>query len=690
MKVRGIFISSVAAMASLAILAAGWIAFGQWREFRNANIAERLAVVMGESAKYLEKLSVERGRHSQLLVASAPAGAEGLSNLKVAMQETDGVIAGIREAAIRLEAAERSEVVAQLDKAIAHIGASRAMSQKEYSKPLQDRPPNIGPTLVHEFSKSADLIHEIFRMTEAYLFERHPGVARIMQIARHSNDLRDATGRRSTFISQYVGSGLSFNDDVIRQVYQLTGQSNVHWQNLMHAVDQAGEAPELRKAIAETQKIAREEGEKRYLVLIKGAIEGAKPPLSVSDWWSWTQATLKSTLLARDAATIEAVTLARATEAVARKSLFISLGALAFVVVILASLALLFIRRVVDPMIKLASTIDHVAVGKLNVSVPHSERKDEIGQMASALDKLRLAAIESKAFEAKAAHDREAATRAIREELAEGFTGEVNKSVEVLAQTADRIRQASQSAASVATDLREKASVASNDVAELTERGSSMAASAEELVQAIAEVSRQADDASTVTIEAAKQARDASGRVAELTAISGRIDEVVMLIRSVAEQTNLLALNATIEAARAGEAGRGFAVVAAEVKGLAQQTSNATDDIGRQISEMRLAIELSVNSITAIGDTMPLIEQGSASISAAMAQQRATTEELSRDIAMSASKAEGLRALTDNVLLSSAEATSAAEKVLESVSSLQNVSDTMGEQTRDFVRRIAA
>jgi methyl-accepting chemotaxis protein len=189
---------------------------------------------------------------------------------------------------------------------------------------------------------------------------------------------------------------------------------------------------------------------------------------------------------------------------------------------------------------------------------------------------------------------------------------------------------------------------------------------------------------------AADEARVASGRVAELTEISGRIDEVVVLIRSVAEQTNLLALNATIEAARAGEAGRGFAVVAAEVKGLAQQTSSATEEISRKIAEMRAVIAQSVESITRIGEAVPQIASGSAAISAAMMQQRTTTGEISRDVSQAAERAELLVMTTAKSLTSVELAATAAKDVLRAMDNLDQQGSIIEQRTGEFAARITA
>jgi methyl-accepting chemotaxis protein len=86
--------------------------------------------------------------------------------------------------------------------------------------------------------------------------------------------------------------------------------------------------------------------------------------------------------------------------------------------------------------------------------------------------------------------------------------------------------------------------------------------------------------------------------------LSSSIGEIVGLIRSIAGQTNLQVLNATIEAARAGDAGKGFAVVASEVKGLANQTSRATEDIGAQIGQMQTATKEAVEAIQGITSSL--------------------------------------------------------------------------------------
>jgi methyl-accepting chemotaxis protein len=119
--------------------------------------------------------------------------------------------------------------------------------------------------------------------------------------------------------------------------------------------------------------------------------------------------------------------------------------------------------------------------------------------------------------------------------------------------------------------------------------------------------------------------------VSRLTNCADKIGQVINLIESIAQQTNLLALNATIEAARAGEAGKGFAVVAAEVKGLANQTSNATDVVAAQIQDMRASTQSAVEAIGNIHKVISEIANAVGAVASATEEQRAVTSNIAQN-----------------------------------------------------------
>jgi methyl-accepting chemotaxis protein len=144
------------------------------------------------------------------------------------------------------------------------------------------------------------------------------------------------------------------------------------------------------------------------------------------------------------------------------------------------------------------------------------------------------------------------------------------------------------------------------------------------LIRAIEEARSEVESSADVATRAAEQAQEAV-RVSEaLSEHTVSIESILSLIRDVAGQTNLLALNATIEAARAGDAGRGFAVVAQEVKTLANQTAQATDDIANKIAAIQAATSQTVETNESIRETVSEVQASATRIRTAMEHQAQT------------------------------------------------------------------
>ena len=146
-------------------------------------------------------------------------------------------------------------------------------------------------------------------------------------------------------------------------------------------------------------------------------------------------------------------------------------------------------------------------------------------------------------------------------------------------------------------------------------------------------IGTQVRDASKLADQAAAAAREASANVDRLRESSAAIGNVVNLIAQIARQTTLLALNSTIEAARAGTAGRGFAVVATEVKALAVQTQNATEEITRKIDALQKDAAGSVDAVHRISQAIEAIRPVFENVNGAVAEQNETTGEMSANVA---------------------------------------------------------
>ena len=127
----------------------------------------------------------------------------------------------------------------------------------------------------------------------------------------------------------------------------------------------------------------------------------------------------------------------------------------------------------------------------------------------------------------------------------------------------------------------------------------SVASATEEMSATVGEIAAHTSKARTISEDASNRTHDISQQMQQLGQAAQQIGSVTETITNISAQTNLLALNATIEAARAGAAGKGFAVVAHEIKELARQTAEATEDIRGRINDVQASANSAITDIRA-------------------------------------------------------------------------------------------
>ncbi|MBI4913459.1 MAG: MCP four helix bundle domain-containing protein [Acidobacteria bacterium] len=204
----------------------------------------------------------------------------------------------------------------------------------------------------------------------------------------------------------------------------------------------------------------------------------------------------------------------------------------------------------------------------------------------------------------------------------------------------------------------------------------SVATAIEEMSVSLNEVSKSSGQAATVASKAAQSAGSTAQIVDKLGKSAQEIGKVVDMIKGIAAQTNLLALNATIEAASAGEAGKGFAVVANEVKELAKQTASATEEIRAQVEGMQTNTQGAVKAIDEIVQIINQINSISGTIAAAVEEQTATTNEISKNVG---SAAQGAGDVAKNVTQAAVGANEVSRNVQEAVKGVTDIARNINQ-----------
>jgi methyl-accepting chemotaxis protein len=373
-----------------------------------------------------------------------------------------------------------------------------------------------------------------------------------------------------------------------------------------------------------------------------------------------------------------------------RSSLILGI-VVAFVLIGACALSVFLIAR---PIQSLTRAMRELANGNFSVVLPGLGRKDEIGDIAGAVEDFKVKAEEKarEEAEAKIKQDKILADqrKADMHRLADGFEAAVGEIIDTVSSASTELEASAKTLTSTATRGQEVATTVAAASEEASTNVQSVASATEELSSSITEISRQVQESARMASEAVGQARSTTERVSELSKAATRIGDVVELINTIAGQTNLLALNATIEAARAGEAGRGFAVVASEVKALAEQTAKATGEIGQQISGIQSATQESVGAIKDISGTIEKLSEISSAIAAAVEEQGAATQEISRNVQQASQGTQQVSANVTDVQRGATETGSASSQVLSSAQLLSSDSNRLKLEVGKFLSTVRA
>lgn len=336
----------------------------------------------------------------------------------------------------------------------------------------------------------------------------------------------------------------------------------------------------------------------------------------------------------------------------------------AVAVVIGAILAVLIALGISRPILKGVKFAKTMAGGDLTEQL-YLDQKDEIGVLAESLNTMSK---NLRDMIQKIANN--ASTLA-------GSSTELSATSTQIAGGAEEMSTQSSTVAAASEEMATNMNNMATSGEQMSANMKTVAASVEEMTASVSEIAKNAEQASTVANEASELADESNQRIGQLGSAADEIGKVIEVIQDIAEQTNLLALNATIEAARAGDAGKGFAVVATEVKELAKQTAEATEDISNRIQAIQSSSEDSVGAIGRIREVIRNVNEVSSTIASAVEEQSITTKEIAQNIAQAASA-------TETVSKGVTESASAGQEITRNITGV----DTAAKQTAEGAAQI--
>jgi methyl-accepting chemotaxis protein len=346
-------------------------------------------------------------------------------------------------------------------------------------------------------------------------------------------------------------------------------------------------------------------------------------------------------------------------------------------------------RSIARPLKNVAETIDALAYAELGTESSAGASRDEVSRLVAATDRLAETLGERQRRE-MVHNDLDRAWQATRRvnlsNLAPQVEAATEAGIQFFAAGTATLQLKSEEMLAALHTVR----AAFDETARAAESSRTMNQAAGQLSDqvtiAIADITDQVRRGSGIGREAVVRANASRGTIDALAKAANQIGDIVTVINQIAAQTNLLALNATIEAARAGEAGKGFSVVASEVKTLAMRTAKSTEQIGAKVAEIQSTTHEVVTSLTGVIEAIDQLSGVTQSVSAAIEQQRAATDDFAVSARESSAAVSDVAARMADIAERVVRSHDSAEEMCAVVAEMQTQSQSLCREVPDIVR----
>ncbi len=302
--------------------------------------------------------------------------------------------------------------------------------------------------------------------------------------------------------------------------------------------------------------------------------------------------------------------------------------------------AVLLGQNLLTPIRQSVQFAKSISTGKLD-NVIKTKRKDELGTLLEALKKMQTDITDNienqHLVDAKIQEEVEVKKRALLQGLSLNIKESMHNALGTVEDAVGSLDMISEELSKTAKESSTKSHESSSNMGNIGKNMILTTKATEKLSDSIVNITHKITESSEIINKTSTNAASANEAVTRLATTSNDVDEVLELINGIANQINLLALNATIEAARAGDAGKGFAVVANEVKNLAGQTAQATEQIQAQINNVQTVSQDVITSIDGILHSVVDVQNISDEIANAVSDQRKATQDISSMVGIASS-----------------------------------------------------